>query len=132
MLNEPVSNGKVVRKDGDMVDILVARSERCKSCGLCFSMGNDKILIRVKTDSPVEIGEEVRIFTEDRYVILSAFILYIVPVIALILGYFLGSIFSNKEPFKIVSGFLFMGLAFIFNRFIDKRVRFPQRVEPIK
>jgi len=132
MLNEPVSNGKVIRKEGEMVDILVARSERCKSCGLCFAMGNDKILIRAKTDKPLEIGEEVRIFTEDRYVMLSALILYILPVIALILGYFFGGIFSSKESWKIVSGFSFMGLTFIFNRFIDKRVKFPQKVEPIK
>jgi sigma-E factor negative regulatory protein RseC len=132
MLNEPVSNGKVVRKEGPIVDVLVSKSERCKSCGICFSMGNDKILIRAKTDNPVEIGEEVKIYTEDKYVILSAFILYVVPVIAMLFGYFLGGIFFSKETWKIIFGFSFMGIAFAFNRFIDKKVKFPQKVEPIK
>lgn len=83
-------------------------------------------------DTPLKIGDRVKIKTEDKYVITSAFILYIVPVIALIGGYFLGGLISSSEVFKIIFGFLFMGVSFLVNRFIDKRVRFPQVIEPIE
>lgn len=132
MLSEPETNGRVVRIDGDFVEVAIPRSERCKSCGICPFGKDDTILLRIQMSTPVKVGDRVRVKTEDRYVILSAFILYIVPVIALLGGYILGGLFSTSEIFKIIFGFLFMGISFFVNRIIDKKVKFPQIIEPIE
>jgi len=132
MLSEPETTGRVVRIDGEFVEISIPRSKRCKACGICPLGENNTVLLRFKVDTPLKIGDRVKIKTEDKYVITSAFILYIVPVIALIGGYFLGGLISSSEVFKIIFGFLFMGVSFLVNRFIDKRVRFPQVIEPIE
>jgi len=132
MLSEPEAIGRIVKIDGDFVEISIPRSERCKACGICPLGGNDTVLLRVKSNIPLKVGERVRVRTEDRYVILSAFILYIIPVIALIGGYFLGGLVSSSEVFRIVFGFLFMGISFWVNRFIDKKVKFPQVLEPVE
>lgn len=131
MLTEPSLNGRVVRVEGDIVEIAVPRSERCKSCGICPIASDGTILLKVKLDGQVKVGDEVKVMTKDRYVILSAFIVYIIPVIALIIGYFLGDSLFSSEPLKIGFGFLFMGISFLINRIIDKKVRFPQEIEVI-
>ncbi|MGC8971301.1 MAG: SoxR reducing system RseC family protein [bacterium] len=132
MLSEPETIGRVVRIDGEFVEVSIPRSERCKACGICPLGENDTVLLRFKVDTPLKIGDKVKVRTEDRYVIASAFILYIVPVIALICGYLLGGLISSSEVFKIVFGFLFMGVSFLVNRFIDKKIKFPQVIEPIE
>ncbi len=131
MLSEPVSSGKVVKVEGDTVEIAVPRSERCKSCGICPLSADGSVLLKVNVDRDVKVGDEVKIRTKDKYVILSAFIIYIIPVIALITGYFLGGLLFSSELLKIVSGFLFMGTSFLIDRFLDKKVRFPQEIELI-
>lgn len=131
MLSEPISTGRVVRIEGDAVEIAVPRNEKCKSCGICPLTENGLVLLKVKADTQVKVGDRVRIKTKDRYVILSAFILYIIPVIALIFGYFLGGIFFSPEPLKIIFGFLFMGISFAVNRVLDKKIKFPQEIELI-
>ncbi|MCX7794996.1 MAG: SoxR reducing system RseC family protein [bacterium] len=132
MLSEPETSGRVIRIEGDFVEIAIPRSERCKSCGICPFGKDDTVLLRIQMSTPVKIGDRVKIRTEDKYIILSAFILYIVPVIALLMGYILGGTFFSLEIFKIISGFLFMGISFWVNRIIDKKLRFPQIVEPIE
>lgn len=132
MLSEPEASGRVVRIDGEFAEVAIPRSERCKSCGICPFSGGDSVLLRIRMDVPVKVGDRVKIRTEDRYVILSAFILYIVPVIALLVGYLVGNLLFSSEIFKVILGFLFMGFSFLVNRIIDKKVKFPQIIEPIE
>lgn len=131
MLSEPSSTGRVVRIEGDTAEIAIPRSERCKSCGICPLSSDDSVLLRVRVDKEVKVGDKVKIKTKDRYVILSAFIVYIIPVIALIIGYFLGDFLFSTETLKIGLGFLFMVISFLVNKIIDKRVRFPQEIEVV-
>ncbi len=132
MLSEPETIGRVVRIDGEFAEVAIPRSERCKSCGICPFSGNDSVLLRIQMNAPVKVGDRVKIRTEDRYVILSAFILYIFPIIALLVGYLVGNLIFSSEIFKVIFGFLSMGLSFWVNRIIDKKVKFPQIVEPIE
>lgn len=132
MLSEPETNGRVVKIDGKFVEVAIPRSERCKSCGICPFGKDDTVLLRIQMNTPVKVGDKVKVKTEDKYVILSAFILYIVPVIALLGGYLLGGLFFSSEVFKIIFGFSFMGISFLINRIIDKKVKFPQIIEPIE
>lgn len=129
MLSEPETSGRVVRIDGEFVEVAIPRNERCKSCGICPFSAGDNVLLRIRMDVPVKVGDKVKIRTEDKYVILSAFILYIFPVIALLVGYLVGNLLFPSEIFKVFFGFLFMGISFLINRIIDKKVRFPQIIE---
>jgi len=61
--------------------------ENCASAGLC-QMGDDSRSMLVEALNPLgaQIGDRVRLVTSTRSFLQSSFILYIVPLIALIIG----------------------------------------------
>jgi sigma-E factor negative regulatory protein RseC len=61
--------------------------ENCASVGLC-QMGDDSRSMLVEALNPLgaQVGDRVRLVTSTRSFLQSSFILYIVPLIALIIG----------------------------------------------
>lgn len=74
--------------------VLCQKSSMCVHCvsaGLC-SMGDDSRSMRVEAHNLLgaEVGDRVRLVTSTRSFLQSSFILYIVPLLALIVGASLG------------------------------------------
>jgi sigma-E factor negative regulatory protein RseC len=67
--------------------------EHCVSAGLC-SMGDDgrSTLVDAHNSLGAELGDSVRVVTSTRNFLQSSFILYIVPLIALIVGAAVGEL----------------------------------------
>ncbi len=80
----------VEMKSKTVASVLCQKSTLCEHCvsgGLC-SMGDDgrSMLVDAHNSLGAEVGDRVRLVTSTRNFLQSSFILYIVPLIALIVG----------------------------------------------
>ncbi|MBU0687740.1 MAG: SoxR reducing system RseC family protein [Candidatus Margulisbacteria bacterium] len=101
---------------------------KCKAC--CHLVETGKMVVEVWNDIGAKVGDPVEVEVPEKQVVASAFLIYIFPLICLILGYFVGSyfsqamgIFKDSELLGIIIGFIFMALAFLALRVYDNYLR---------
>ena len=70
-----------------------------------------------------DIGDTVRVHMANNKVLGAAFLVYIIPLIFLILGYIAGFKFFASEVAGIVCGFMAMFLTFVLIHFADKKIK---------
>ncbi len=90
--------------------VLCTKSSMCVHCvsaGLC-QMGDDNRSMQVEALNPLgaQVGDRVRIVTSTRSFLQSSFILYIVPLIALVIGAAVGEMIGRHGTFEIESNLL--------------------------
>lgn len=102
-----------------------ACGDSCASCGLCPGR---TAVVEAVNDVNASVGDTVIINMSDRKVLSAAFLVYIVPLIMMIIGYFAGFIILKNETFGIITGFFTMTVVFPIIRFIDKKSK--QRYTP--
>lgn len=95
-----------------------ACGDNCASCGLC--PGQTARVFAVN-DINACVGDRVAIEMSDKNVLGAAFLVYIVPIIALIAGYLLGDILFKSEPLGVLTGIIFMAVTFIVIMRIDRK-----------
>ena len=119
-----VQTGLIKKLHGDIADVEIHRStacgDNCASCGLCN--GRTSIVKAANAAGAAE-GDTVLIDMADKKVLGAAFLVYIVPLVLLVAGYFIGSALFKTEPGGIITGFLLMLLSFLPIVFIDRRSR---------
>ncbi len=83
---------KVVEKHGSRAVVLMRKHLSCEKCGRCGGIfgGPDLQDSRVIVKNPVnaEVGQRVVVAADDMRLLIMTFVLYIVPVIALLAGIF--------------------------------------------
>lgn len=114
--------GTVFRIDQGIVRIMIDRKQACVGCHMCHNGKDGTYMIaKAKDLMGVSIGDVVRIESSIKVSPVKAgFILYIIPILLLILGYFLGKTLTQLigidlagESSGIISGFSLMGLAYL-------------------
>ncbi|MBQ7953298.1 MAG: SoxR reducing system RseC family protein [Clostridia bacterium] len=81
-------NGIVKNIDGNKVTVKIQRDSACgENCAMCNACPGKNMLITVETDIKLSKGDKVRLETNAKTVLLSAFCVYILPIILLIVGY---------------------------------------------
>lgn len=95
-------NGYIEKVSGNIATIRVKRDSACgDNCGNCNGC-NSIVLVEALNKINAKVGDKVEIELDSRTVINTAFIVYIIPIIALIIGYITGS-YLFEEEFKIIS-----------------------------
>jgi len=129
--------GEVVALKNDLAIVRFKRSAACEKCGACKLAGADFMEAEVKNLALAEIGDKVLIELEPKILLTASLIVYIVPVVFLILGYFLGAWLANvfgqanvAEPIGIVFGFGLFALSYFAIREIDRRLASGQQFYP--
>ena len=119
-----VQTGLIKKLHGNIADVEIHRStacgDNCASCGLCS--GRTSIVKAANAAGAAE-GDTVLIDMADKKVLGAAFLVYIVPLVLLVAGYFIGNALFMTEPGGIITGFLLMLLSFLPIVFIDRRSR---------
>ncbi|SDG64237.1 positive regulator of sigma(E), RseC/MucC [Vibrio xiamenensis] len=112
------------QSDGFEVELSCEQKTSCsscasqKSCGtgiVSKAVGSKALNWTLQTNKLVKIGQIVEIGFPERSLILSAMVVYIVPLVAMILGavigqWWLAPLFSGGEGVIIASSALFVGL----------------------
>ena len=116
--------GIVQKLQHNIAEVKITRSsacgESCASCGLC--PGREAQVFAIN-DINAAVGDTVIIDMADGKVLGAAFLVYIVPLIMMIIGYFSGHAFFNSVIAGIITGFLFMAAAFTTIICIDKKIK---------
>jgi len=117
--------GTVVELKGKHVaSVLCQKSSFCQNCAAMDScqVGDDNASKLVDVQNPIgaKIGDKVKIATRTKSFLQSSFILYIVPLISLVIGAWLGQILvegnmPGSDPNKLSAG---LGLAFLVGSFL--------------
>ncbi|RKD34640.1 SoxR reducing system RseC family protein [Thermohalobacter berrensis] len=123
--------GYIVSTKGNIAEVDIRRSSACgDKCGSCSGGCNaPKIRVKMKNTLGAEKGDLVEIKTKTNVVLKSAFIVYVVPLIIMILSIFAGingfkSLgFSNYESLGFLTGLFSLGLSYIILKNIDKKIK---------
>jgi positive regulator of sigma E activity len=115
--------GVVTAVAGKKVRVEIQRGGGCKSCslrGMCFAQSTPAVF---ELESEFELREgdrvELEIAPGDR--VLSAILVFVVPLVFLFGGFMLAGLFL-REIFAIGVAFAAMALSFIIIRCIDRRL----------
>lgn len=134
--------GSVIEVEAGKAKVLLSRREACQHCAaraVCHMVeGDNKMVVEALDDLGVAVGQKVRLAIEPRGVITAAFLLYIVPILAFFLGYFVGIkaslvLFNAVDRSQLVgaiSGITFSALTFIIIRAFNNRFAQAKRLMP--
>ena len=119
--------GKVLTIEGEKVKVILPLSKGCEKCGLCRRIADNLMEMELYFKGDLKPGSNVKIYVSPRIVIFSSFMLYILPLIFLVAGYYVGKLFdihfllkSKGELFPAVFSFLFFFFSFIPIHIVDK------------
>jgi len=140
--------GTVVELKSKMIAVVMCtKSSLCENCatnGNCALGDDDKTrLIEVHNMQGAEVGEQVRIATTTKSFLQSSFLLYIVPLIALVIGAIAGLLVGEKIPtgldpnlLSAIFGVFFMSGSFVILRVgssvLNKESYMPKIIEILK
>ena len=119
-----LQNGIVKQITKKMADVEIQRGtacgESCASCGLC---PGQTTVISAANDAGAAVGDKVIIDLADKKVLGAAFLVYIVPLIALFAGYFLCYAVTKNELLSALCGFLLLAVTFGIIILCDRKLK---------
>lgn len=116
--------GTVIRTDGGRAFLRITAGDGCGDCPAkshCMSGDGMEREIAAVNDAGADIGDIVTFEAHQGTVILSAALVWIVPIIAMIVGYLVAERFAGGV-WPIVAAFVFLAAAFGMLRLIDHAV----------
>jgi len=120
--------GIVIRIEDGIAIIMLQAGESCKGCsagklGICKPSGNVSI-VRARVSEGIKIGDSVRIFLDSVAQSKGMFLTYVVPLISLFTGTYIGYLINTKAsiPYmEVITGFAsFLIASFITLRRLKK------------
>jgi len=139
-------NGRVIAVESDTAWIEIQRKAVCdtcsvnKGCGtgvLAKAVGNKRFRIPVNNRINARIGDDVIIGISDDMLVKSSFVAYMVPLLMLFLGAWIGEHvaqfvgFSNSEGFSILFGIVGLSSGFLWLRRFSGRIGKDERYQPL-
>ncbi|MBS6064134.1 SoxR reducing system RseC family protein [Criibacterium bergeronii] len=107
--------------------VRVLRSDACGKCKACsmWSEKSEYIDLTVKNTLDAKIGDSVELDLDSPDVLAASFVMYVIPLIALIGGVMLGYyvIKPNDELTAVITGFILLALSYIGLKFNDNRLK---------
>lgn len=122
----------VIKKENGQSLVKIIRMSACSHCDekcMLADDSHDMEEMEVLVNDPVgaEVGNMVELEMGAKPILFSAFIVYLVPLISLIAGYFIGSswfssLAANSEIAGILGSVVSFFLSFLILRAFDKKV----------
>ncbi len=115
--------GTVVAVSGGKVEVELVRGGGCQHCsarGMCFAK-NTPAVFHLTTDLDLKIGDRVQLDIAPGSRVLSAVLIFAVPLIFLFLGYIVANRYLVELP-SIGVAFAATALSFILIRALDKKI----------
>jgi sigma-E factor negative regulatory protein RseC len=126
--------GLVIEVIDDLAKIKVGRHSDCKNCGAC--PGSDSVVVSAKNKIGAKPGQRVLIEIKETNVLSSAFIVFILPLIALFIGVILGGVIGkymglNVFMFQVIGGIITFALSIIIVKVFDKANAANEKSKPV-
>ena len=115
----PYKNGIVVKvEENGWVDVVTDKLDACADCVSASNCPPDcksaKMVTRVRDDIGTAMGDVVSIYISKRSILKSAFFLYIIPVVFLLIGAGTGSTLALRMGLESTTAALLIGSAGLF------------------
>lgn len=126
--------GLVIETSNGIAKIKVGRHNDCKNCGACS--GNDSIIISADNKIGAKPGQRVSFEVKETNVLSAAFIVFILPLIALFIGVVLGGFLAqyirvNVRMLQIIGGTIALVVAIIAVKMFDKAANKSKKSQPV-
>ncbi len=124
---------KVIAAEGDVAQVAIVRKSACANdcskCGGCSAHATKELLVQAKNTLNARPGDVVLLETSDRQILAGAFILYLMPVAAFLLGYLVPLGFGLSEALcGLLGGIAFalsIGVLMLYDRRVAKKAPLP-------
>lgn len=122
--------GFVSKTDEKMARIIIQRESACgHSCSSCGGGCNDSnsIILEIENTLDAKAGEYVIVESKSSTILKTAFVAYIMPLILMMIGIFLGTEifermgFESYEVLGFFVGMLFLGISYFILRHVDNK-----------
>jgi len=113
--------GTVVSIKTDTAVVQINRGEKCDGCTVCKSFGESKMRLQALNPIHAQIGDDVEVEIESRHIIRNSLLIFILPLVLMMVGYFIGISLSptQSEAIGILGAFTALALALLGLRFIE-------------
>jgi len=117
--------GIVIKIDSQTAWVKTTKTSACKACAArssCQSMGGGKEMeVEAINRAGAKVGQKVLLSFDTSPLLKATFLLYVFPIIAMVVGAFIGqkmTAFLNFDPSMLsaIMGFSFFGLTLLFVR----------------
>lgn len=137
---------QVVRVDGGEVWVETRRSSSCGSCSaqkgcgtatLSKVLGARRNIVRVLSDIPLVVGDQVVIGIREQALVRGSLAVYAVPILLLLLGGLMGELgarqflWDNAELASMVLGISGLAAGLLWLRAFTRRIRNDQAYQPV-
>lgn len=114
------SNGKVIEINGNRIKLKMFKESSCAHCSGCGDANKMARELEVTYDGEVELGDIVTFELEDAKMLKIGFIVYVLPVIIMILGFVIFMKLGFSENTSVFGAFAFLVLSFVGLHIYDK------------
>lgn len=127
--------GIVVETKGQMAIVRAQRHGDCKDCGLC--PGQDAMMVEARNPVNAKVGQRVAFEIRQTNMLQAAFVVYLLPLLAALIGALAGGWISvktgagSKLLFQVIGGVITFGLSLIYVKFYDKSARKNEKMQPV-
>ncbi|MCH5279286.1 MAG: SoxR reducing system RseC family protein [Christensenellaceae bacterium] len=90
MDNSLKSIGTVTELNGDKAKVVFKRSKACGNCKSCINFGTDEAIVEINNSLDAKVGDRVEIALHSSSMLKASLIMYGIPIVALLLGVYLG------------------------------------------
>lgn len=126
-MNEELA--RVVEVSPERAKVVVKRGSACRHCAAssaCLAFGDDTNIVEVSDPIGVRVGQQVKVGIESTALLKASAIVFLIPVLALMAGVFLGYLLAGKqgsqgsaELWAILGGISAFGIAFFIIRLLN-------------
>jgi sigma-E factor negative regulatory protein RseC len=119
--------GVIVSEEQNRATIQLAKGDKCKSCNICTTTEPNRMQLQAINKIDAGVGDTVEVEVPPGRVIGSSFLIFIVPIILMIVGYFVGNSFfgpasGNGEGAGIIGSILGFLFSLILLKLIDSQI----------
>ncbi len=119
--------------DNHMAKVKTSRHNDCENCGAC--PGNSALILDARNDLGAKPGQRVAIEVREVNMLKAAFIVYILPLIAIFIGVVAGGTFAEHSAyqplwFQIIGGTVAFILSVVYIKFFDSAARSDVKMQP--
>lgn len=125
--------GLVIEVIDNVAKIKVGRHNDCKNCGAC--PGSDSVIISANNKVGAKPGQRVAFQMKEVNILSAAFVVFILPLIAAVIGVLLGWVVGkysgfNTHIFQIAGGIIAFLLSMIFVKLFDRSTTESEKSQP--
>ena len=89
--------GRVIKVEGSQALVEMNRHSACAHCGICTLGIQDKMEILANNSLGAKVNDQVKVAVAGPVILKSAFVVYIIPLFGLVLGYLVGRYLGGEK-----------------------------------